>query len=74
MLFALLLLMMMTMICWYCIALHDMFCRQQKDELLKASTEELVQQRTAAEREMEDLKSLLGECCAVLMLFITCIA
>lgn len=41
---------------------YQMFVnRQQKDELLKSSTEELVQQRAAMEREMADLKSLLGE-------------
>jgi len=39
-----------------------LLCSQQKDELLKSSTEELTQQRAAMEREMEDLKSLLGEC------------
>lgn len=40
---------------------HLFVSRQQKDELLKSSTEELVQQRAAMEREMADLKSLLGE-------------
>lgn len=52
---------------------YDVFvCRQQKDELLKSSTEELVLQRAAMEREMADLKSLLGECYAMLSYAMLC--